>query len=162
MSLRIGKIVGSYGVYGQVKIKSFTSPPQTLIHYQSFSVNQIQRSLQRYRFQTHDTVIASLSGIDSREQAIALRGSFLSIERSQLPTLTDPDEFYYADLIGLTCLSPERESLGVVSDVFDFGAGPILEVTDKAASFLVSFTHQAVPLVDLEARRLILSPLDEI
>ena len=164
MSLCVGKIIGAYGVHGQVKIKSFTSPPQNLIRYRHFFADQgrTHLSIQRHRLQNSNTLVATLTGITSREQAKTLCGTLLSIEREQLPPVTDADEFYYVDLIGLTCRSPQGQILGSVKDVFDFGAGPILEITDPTSSFLVSFTHHTVPWVDLKAQSLILFRPDEV
>jgi 16S rRNA processing protein RimM len=95
-------------------------------------------------------LIARAREIATREQAQALRGLRLYIERADLP---DPgeDEFYIADLVGLAVLSPEGEALGAVKAVHNFGAGDLLEIMpmDGAPTWLAPFTLAVVPQVRL-------------
>ena len=101
-----------------------------------------------------------------RNAAEALRGTALYVARDKLPALADADDFYHADLIGLTALSPAGEMLGTVLAVHDFGAGDLLEISgtgtaggkgDKSSAFY-PFTKAVVPEVDMAAGTLILLP----
>ena len=47
--------------------------------------------------------------------------------RERLPAPED-DEFYHADLIGLTAWRPDGSELGTVVAVHNFGAGDLIEV----------------------------------
>ena len=96
------------------------------------------------------------AGVETKEQADALRGLRLFIPRASLPA-PDEDEFYLADLIGLTAVTPEGETLGLIKSVQDFGAGDILEITpaEGGPTWYLAFTRETVPEVDVAAGRLV-------
>ena len=103
---------------------------------------------------------ARLTGVATREEAEALKGTRLYAPRDRLPPLGD-DEFYHADLIGLAWSTPAAPPLGTVRAVLDHGAGDILEIARPGApDLLLPFTLAAVPTVDLAARRIVADPPD--
>ena len=80
------------------------------------------------------------------------------VSRSSLPQLED-DEYYYADLIGVQVESLSGAKIGNVVAVHEFGAGGILEVEDALANnFMIPFTSEIVPTIDLPNRRLVIDP----
>ena len=62
-------------------------------------------------------VIAQLSGVHTREEALALKGSKVSVRREQM---ADPGEgrYYHADLVGLEVVNEQGEVLGEVKRLF--------------------------------------------
>ncbi|MGH7028795.1 MAG: ribosome maturation factor RimM, partial [Stellaceae bacterium] len=103
-------------------------------------------------------LIATVSGVDDRDRAEALRGLRLYLPRAALPPPGE-DEYYHADLIGLTAALADGGVLGRVSAVHDFGAGDTLEITrPKGPPLMVPFTKAVVPIVDLAAGRVVLDP----
>ena len=74
--------------------------------------------------------VAQLDGIGSREEAAALTGAVVEVERAALP---EPPErqYYRADLIGLKVRNVEGAELGVVSHFVDAPAGAVM-VTREA------------------------------
>ncbi|HMP61993.1 MAG TPA: ribosome maturation factor RimM, partial [Phenylobacterium sp.] len=75
--------------------------------------------------------------------------------RDSLPP-PDEDEFYLADLIGLSVATAEGEVLGKVKSVQDFGAGDLLEIQPPAgASWWLPFTRETVPEVKIPEGRLV-------
>ena len=99
---------------------------------------------------------ARLSGVATKEQADALKGVQLFADRDRLPSLPD-DEFYHADLIGLTAQDTGGVTLGTVRAVHNHGAGDMLEILGPGmkSALLVPFTLAVVPTVDLAARRIV-------
>ena len=71
----------------------------------------------------------------------------------------DDDEYYLTDLVGLTAVDTNGDSLGLVSAVHDYGAGTSLEI---GGTLLIPFTAACVPNVDVKAGRLTVVPPDEI
>jgi 16S rRNA processing protein RimM len=99
---------------------------------------------------------ARLSGVTTKEQADALRGTLLYADRDRLPTLPD-DEFYHADLIGLDVVDTGGKGLGTIRAIHNHGAGDILEILGEGRRqpLLLPFTMAVVPTVDLAARRVV-------
>jgi 16S rRNA processing protein RimM len=95
--------------------------------------------------------------IATPEQADALRGLKLFVARDALPPTEDEDEFYLADLIGLSIESPAGETIGKVKDVHNFGAGDLLEVTPAGGgpTWWLPFTREAVPEVRIGEGRIV-------
>ena len=57
-------------------------------------------------------------GVDDRQQAEALKGQDISIDRSQLPELGEDDGFYIEDLVGLNASDTRGTDLGSVHEVY--------------------------------------------
>ena len=108
--------------------------------------------LQLLRGQTSGKgLVAAFTGINDRDQALALGGYTLFISRDQLPAPQD-GEYYWADLIGLRVENRQGITLGRVSELFETGANDILVVkTDNSkAEILIPFVRpRYVEAIDL-------------
>jgi 16S rRNA processing protein RimM len=157
----MGVVGAPHGVRGAVRIKSFTDEPEAIGRYGTL---EDESGAKRFALRVignvkgDGMVIATLSGVGDRDQAGAHRGLRLYAPRAALPP-TEEDEFYHADLVGLTAMLDGGEQLGKVVAVHDFGAGDMLEIARaKGQPVLVPFTRAAVPVVDLAAGRVVVDP----
>ncbi len=157
----IGAVAGAFGVRGELRLKSFTATPEDIATYgpvtsedgtQSYTITLTGQA-------TKGALIARLSGVATKEQADALRGLRLFVERDRLPALPD-DEYYHADLIGLDVYDTGGTLLGRVKSVQNHGASDILEIHGPGlkATVLLPFTLEAVPTVDLASGRIVADP----
>jgi 16S rRNA processing protein RimM len=153
----LATIGAPHGVRGEVRVKSFTAEPMSLGDYGPLAAADGRRfDIERLR-PAKQVVIAKFRGIDDRDSAEALNGTELYVDREALPAAGE-DEFYHADLIGLTALREAGEALGTIVAIHDFGAGDILEIAPaRGPSLLVPFTRAAVPHVDMADGRVIVS-----
>ncbi len=160
----LGVVAGAHGVRGLVKIKSFTAEPLDIGAYGPLSDAKGQRQYDpTIKGQVKETVLAAFAGVTDRDQAQALRGTRLYVARSVLPEPEDEEEFYNADLIGLRVENNAGEELGSVKAMHNFGGGDLLEVLPpEGKSWLLPFTKQAVPLVDIKAGRVVVDPPQEV
>ena len=158
----LGIVGAAHGVRGAVRIKSFTAEPAAIAGYGALEDESGTRhfTLKVVGSAKGDgMVIAKLSGVADRERAEAVRGLRLYAPRTVLPATGDEDEFYHADLVGLAALLEDGTRLGSVIAVHDFGAGDMLEIgRDAGQPVLVPFTRAAVPVVDLDGRRVVVAP----
>jgi 16S rRNA processing protein RimM len=153
----LGQIGAAHGVRGEVRLHSFTAEPEAIAGYgpletEDGRVVQIE-SLRRAK----DHFVATLAGISDRGAAEQLTNVKLYVLRERLPAPDQPDEFYHADLIGLTAVDRAGEKLGTVVALHNFGAGDLIEVrpTDGHTTQLLPFDEATVPEVDLAAGRLV-------
>ena len=156
----VGAIAGAFGVRGEVRLKSFCTEPAAIADYAPLeSEDGAQRFTVAITRPVKNGFAARLGGIGSKEEADALRGTRLFVPRDRLPSLPD-DEFYYADLIGLSVYDTGGAVLGEVIAVQNHGAGDLLEIKVPAASatVLLPFTRADVPTVDLGAGRIVADP----
>ncbi|NNK79488.1 MAG: 16S rRNA processing protein RimM [Litoreibacter sp.] len=159
----VGAIAGSFGVKGEVRLKSFCANPEDIATYSPLFDEQGREYNVKITRAVKNGFAARLSGIRFKDEADKLRGMKLYADRELLPTLPD-DEYYHADLIGLDVLDTGGTLLGKVAAVLNHGAGDLLEVRgpDLKGSVLLPFTREAVPTVDLGARRIIADPPEGI
>lgn len=155
----VGVIAGAHGVRGAVRLKSFTAEPADVAGYGPLQDESGERQLElRVIGRAKGVVIAAVAGIEDRDRAEALRGLRLYLPRAALPPPAE-DEYYHADLIGLTAALTDGSVIGQVSAVHDFGAGDTLEITRaKGPPLMIPFTKAVVPAVDLAAGRIVLDP----
>lgn len=98
-------------------------------------------------------LVAQLAGIDDRSQAELLKGAPVWVSRSSFPPLKK-GEFYWVDLLGLRVLNREGVMLGLVTEVTDHGAHPILclDAGEGLEERLIPFVPAYVDSVDLAER----------
>ena len=153
----VGAIAGSFGVKGEVRLKSFCTEPAAIASYGPLYTEDGSRSFKiTLTRPVAGGLGARLSGVATKEQADALKGVSLYVDREKLPPAGD-DEFYHADLIGLEAVDPGGVALGTVRAIHNHGAGDLIEVLGPGmkAALLVPFTRAAVPTVDIAAGRII-------
>jgi 16S rRNA processing protein RimM len=153
----VGAIAGSFGVKGEVRLKSFCTNPADIASYGPLFTEDGTRSFKvTLTRPVAGGLGARLSGVATKEQADALKGVSLYADREKLPPAAD-DEFYHADLIGLAAVDTGGGVLGTVRAIHNHGAGDLIEVLGPGmkAALLVPFTRAAVPTVDIAAGRII-------
>ncbi len=158
--VRVGTIGGAYGVKGEVRIKSFCAIPEDIAEYAPLTTEDGSRTFDvTITRQISNGLAARMTGVDSKEDADALRGMGLYALRSQLPE-TDDDEFYYADLIGLDVFDTGGNPIGKIKAVQNHGASDLLEVFGPGlkTTVLIPFTKEVVPTVDIASGRVIADP----
>jgi 16S rRNA processing protein RimM len=143
-----------------VRARAYTSDPSALGDYgnlqtldgRSFEILEIR--------QAKNVVIVRFRGINDREAAEALNGLELYVDRDNLPDdELDEDEFFYADLEGLEAVDDTGTGYGVVSGVYDFGAGDLLELKGPGKRpVLIPFSEAAVLEIDLERGKILIDP----
>ncbi|GIX13701.1 MAG: ribosome maturation factor RimM [Paracoccaceae bacterium] len=155
----VGAIAGAFGVRGEVRVKSFCAEPEAIAGYGPLVTEDGRRFAITIRGTAPGALVCRLSGVETREQAQALKGTRLHVARGRLPDLPE-DEFYHADLIGLTVQDTGGAVLGQVRAVHDHGAGDFLEITGPALArpLLLPFTRAFVPTVDLARGRIVVDP----
>jgi 16S rRNA processing protein RimM len=82
------------------------------------------------------------------------RGRPLAVRRSDLPE-PDPDHFYVFQLVGLEVVDTTGSALGRVDDVLPGAANDNLVLENGT---LVPMIEDAIDVVDLEARRIVVNP----
>ena len=156
----VGAIAGAFGVRGEVRLKSFCAEAADIAAYGPLTTEDGGRSFDiTLTRPVASGFAARLTGVMTKEAADGLRGQRLFAPRGALPSLPD-DEFYHADLLGLSARDTGGAELGKIAAVLNHGAGDILELRGPAlkGSVLVPFTRAIVPTVDLAIGRVIIDP----
>ena len=148
----MGRVAGAYGVRGWLKLAPEGGVRQALAQASEWWIGS--RAHRVVEAKVHgSTVIGKAAGIETREQALALKGSVVSVRRESLPE-PEAGHYYLVDLLGLTVVNEQGEALGVVKRLFSNGAQDVMELAQAAggATRLLPWVPTVVKKVDLGAR----------
>ncbi len=157
--LILGRINGIYGVHGWVKVYSHTVPIENIFRYQPWFLrgkDGVWREVKVLDHRPHmggKALVAKLEGVRDREQARALMGCDIGIDRDQLPD--SDDGYYWVDLIGCEVIDQHGDSLGKVVGMIETGGHDVMRVRGEAGQHLIPLVEgHFVSRVDLAARRI--------
>ncbi len=122
----LAAVAGAHGVKGELRLKLFSDSVASLARHSRFYVGGREMAVRDIR-DGGKTAIARFDGIADRSAAEALRGQLVEVDRADLPAL-DEGEYYFDDLVGLSCFDQDGEPCGIVAAVENFGAGDLLEI----------------------------------
>ncbi len=147
-AISLAAIIAPHGLDGAVKLKLFTDDADSLKRYKTFATARGTLTLLSLRANTN-TTIARFAELPDRTTAEQWRGVALTVAPQTLPKPTDPNEYYYSELVGLKVITPDGVHVGHVRAVENYGAGDLLEIArDSGITILVPFRDVAVPIVD--------------
>jgi 16S rRNA processing protein RimM len=156
----VGQVAGAFGVRGELRLTAHTVDPLSLVTYSPLldETGAVALTLEGGRT-VKGSLITRAREVATREQAQALRGLRLYVERAALPA-PEEDEYYLADLIGLEVRRVAGEAIGRIKSVANFGAGDLLEIdpADGSPPWWVPFTREAAPEVNLAEGWVAISP----
>jgi len=146
----VAQLGGAFGVRGEARITAYTADPRTLLKFRDLKREDGSPGLTLLSGRPAKAgLVAKTQEITTPEQADALRGLKLYVDRDLLPP-PDEDEFYLADLIGLEARDPAGAVIGRIASVQNFGADDLLEIKPPAAaSWWLPFTREAAPEVNI-------------
>lgn len=147
----MGRVSAPFGVTGWIRVQPFTEALDGLLAHTAWWLGsgsqwkqyQVTRAQVRGR-----AIVAKLEGCEDRDSAFALRGREVAVSRDDLPRPAD-NEWYWADLIGLTVVNTAGETLGTLSSILRTGANDVL-VVEGSREHLLPFIADVVRQVDLE------------
>jgi len=159
----MGVVGRPHGIRGLVHVTSYTDDPAALARYSPLFDEQGRAWRLAWRAEgVAELADASGVKIADRNGAEKLTNLRLFAAREQLPPPED-EEYYLADLIGLEVRGGDGAVIGAVRQVHDYGAGASLEIAgNDGTSLLVPFTRAAVPVIDLAAKLIEISPPREL
>ncbi|PNS07720.1 ribosome maturation factor RimM [Solilutibacter silvestris] len=153
----MARVHGAFGVHGELKVESFSEPPQALLRYAPLTLRDPrgnERELEGVggRAATKGLVM-TIPGIEDRDAAEALRGAEIYVPRSALPPPA-PGEYYWVDLEGMEVVTTEGVALGRVSHLTSTGVNDVLVVEGERERLIPFKEPDYVTSVDFDTRRI--------
>jgi len=152
----IGLIVGAHGLRGDLKIK-LLAPESCFQTDTPVLIGDSERTIQRFHAGANPELL-KLSGVDDRETAQDLRGSYLQVREDTLDALPE-GQYYRFQLIGLDVRSTDGRELGHIVGVLATGANDAYEIEGPLGPFLIPGIAEVVTKIDLAARTMTIDPL---
>ena len=159
----VGKIIGTHGIKGQLKVHSYSGNFESLSAARSVVLKSAGGTLQEFTLKSINAnsgkFIIGFTDFDDIDQVKPLVGNELCLKRCQLPKLTD-DEYYWSDLIGLQVFTDDGTLLGKIAEIFETGSSDIYVVRNEKREYLIPAIADVVKQVDLAGGKIVITPLD--
>lgn len=159
----VGKIIGTHGIKGQMKLHSYSGNADSLSAARSVTLKSADGTLRELTITSFKAnsgrFILGLQGFDDINLVQPLLGNEIYLKRGQLPRLEE-DEYYWSDLIGLQVFTDEGTLLGTVADIFETGSSDIYVVRDGEREYLIPAIADVIKTVDPTGGRIVITPLD--
>ncbi|HSR22044.1 MAG TPA: ribosome maturation factor RimM [Candidatus Eisenbacteria bacterium] len=147
--VRVGQVMGVFGVAGAVKVRSLTDFPDRFAPGAELSLEGAVHRVEWSRQQPAGLVV-KLAGVDTRTDAETLRGRYLEVPDEALRPLPE-GRWYHHQLIGLAVRSGAGKDLGTLTEVVTRPANDVWVARRDGHELLVPVIPDAVLGVDLEA-----------
>lgn len=159
----IGKIIGAFGINGEMKIAPMTYSIQRFTQRMTVWVGsnetaENRRSIQKIRMNGPHLLI-HIEGIETRSEAKRCVGQFLFVERDHRVKLP-PRTWFISDIIGMTVSDEQGVAIGVITDVLTLPAHHVYVVRQGKREILIPAIPSVVQNVDLEHRMMVIHALE--
>jgi 16S rRNA processing protein RimM len=159
----IGRIVGTHGLRGCVRVRTFDVGPENLSRASSVTLGESEEDPKAVSAQVVGAepgrpgeVRLTLTGVDGREAASRLRGLLVMVDSGQLEQLPE-GEYYEYQLVGCRVEGEEGETIGTVRQIWSTGGSDVLVVeNEEGEQRLIPTGGDFLREVDLEARRIVI------
>jgi 16S rRNA processing protein RimM len=159
-AIEVGRVLDAWGVKGWIKVQAFAADPQALFSSRRWFLKPTEEGALKRPVVTSyppllrvtdvknhgDLVVAQVKDVSDRAGAEALRGARVFVGRSSFPT-AGPDEFYWVDLLGLSVVNRQGETLGAVAGLIDTGPHSVLRVVSPGAAAAGEEAERLIPFV---------------
>jgi len=152
--VRVGKVVGTHGNDGRVRVAPETDHPE---RFSAGSTLVIDGALYSVEYATHaaggDVLIVDFRGLKNREQAHALIDQVILGAIEDVPPLSD-DVYYHYQLIDMTVVDLTGTILGKLTEVMSTGANDVYVVTADGSELLIPALADVIIEVDVANARM--------
>lgn len=159
----IGRIVGTHGYKGMLKVMPLTDFPERFQGLEEIQVVQ-GRKISRHRIAScspyKELLLMKLEGIDDLETAQTYRQAWLGVEEKDIFPLP-PGYYYQFQLMGLAVYDIEKGYLGILKEVLETGANDVYAVDSEIyGEILLPAIQQVILEINLEEKKMTVKLLD--
>ena len=161
--LMIGIIGAPHGINGGMRLRIISDFPERLASLTHVYLGEeTQRRRLRSMRGASPSTIFEVAGVTSRDDAGLYRGMPVYIDIRDAKPL-DEGEYYWHQLIDMTVVSPEGETLGTLTSILQTGANDVYVVTQPdGGELLLPALRDVVLEIDVPHKRMIAKPLEYI
>ena len=161
--LETGKIVGTHGIKGMVRVQPWSDSGEFLKNFKYFYLDSAGNSaLKAVKIQPHGgVVLIAFKGIETVEQAEKFRGSRLYINRDDISLPLG--RYFIDDLIGCSVFDADSgKKYGEISEVSQTGANDVWHISDSGKEYLLPAIDDVIVSVAPKEERVVIRPMKGI
>src|SRR5699024_2316898 len=160
---RVGKIINTHGLNGEVKVLQITDFAEVFdvdkSVYAELNGQITELVIDGYRLHKQYHLLR-FKGFDSINDVEHLKGVELNIKEDQLPELGER-EFYYHDIIGCHVHAVDGEKIGKIESILSPGANDVWVVKNEdRKEFLIPYIEDVVKEVDIDNKKVIIELME--
>ena len=141
--LEAGEIVTTHGVRGEMKVLPWTDGPEFLCGFQRVRIGGADYAVEKCRIQKTCNLL-KVKGIDTVEDAMALRGKTVEVYREEAPE----GLIFAAELIGMQVIS-DCQIIGTLREVLDYPGNQVY-VVEGEHEYMLPAVKQFILSTDLD------------
>lgn len=153
--LEIGKIIGTHGLRGDLKVRLHSEDPEILLAtekiYLHLPSGERLTATPVRQTKHKGQVLLRMQGFESINLVEHMIGGLVMLPEDQLPELED-DEFYWTQLRGLQVVDRQRGPIGKIQKMFTTPAHDTYVVNGPFGEVLIPAVAQFVLEVDLQGQ----------
>lgn len=158
---KIGKIVNTQGLKGEVRVYSYTDDINRFDELDTFYLGkdlETEWVVEKVRYKGN-MVIMKIKGIDRVEDAEKLRDKFMYVSREKSRELEE-EEYFISDMIGLEAYTVDGEHIGKLQEVLQYAANDVYVIKgNEGQEYLIPALMKFVPTIDMNERKMIIDPI---
>lgn len=160
--LEIGKIVGTHGINGEVKMEVWADSPDFVkklgsLYFENGNVKIAKKSCRIHK----NLALLTIEDVTDPSKADLLRGKVVYMDRAEVRL--PKNRFFVADLIGLKAYDGNTDVYyGEITDVIRTGANNVYKIEKDGKEYLFPAVDQFIKETDIENGTILLLPIDGI
>ncbi|MBR1925267.1 MAG: 16S rRNA processing protein RimM [Clostridia bacterium] len=151
----IAKILKPQGIKGEVKAELYIEDLKNFKNIKSVHIEGVQFTIKNYSFRD-GFLYLEFNEITSRNDAENLRDKKISVEKDELLPLSE-GKYYVDDLIGCKIIDEDKNEIGKIKDVNNYGATDILTIRDGSEEILCPFLGDVFVSVNIKEKTIVVS-----
>ena len=159
MRLKVGKIVNTHSLKGEVKVISSTDFEEQRFEKGTELLitrgNQVVKEVTVESYRTHkNNLLVKFVGIDSIEEAEKIKNLQIKIDSDNIGELEE-NEFYFHEIIGCEVFDENGKSLGEISEILTPGANDVWVIkSQNGKEILIPYIEDVVKKIDVENKKI--------
>ena len=145
--IEAGEIVTTHGVHGEIKVLPWLDSPEDLLDFERVRIDSKDYEVQHCRVQKTCNLL-KLAGVDTVEQAQALRGKTVYLYRSDI----DDEVIFAAELLDMDVYA-NGELIGKITDVLDYPGNKVYIVKGEC-TYMIPAVKAFIISADLDSNRM--------
>lgn len=159
---KIGKIVTTRGLKGDIKIYSHTDDIERFLDLDYFYIGKDRENkyyIEKSSIIAKNMAVIKIKGYDTVESVQKFISKFMYVDRENSYELED-DEMFIVDMIGMEVRTCEGEIIGTLKDVLQYMANDVYVVkSEDGKEYLIPATYEIVPEINKEENYIIVNPI---
>ena len=158
--LCIGKIVGTRGVCGEIKINPYTDCPEDFFEIKNMFLDINGLPIEFFGLKIHKAqVLMKIKGINTKNDAQLLQGKLVYALKKDIPI--DENSYFIEDLKGCFVEDAKNHKMyGILKEVFNRGASDIYQIIDSNnKEYLLPIIEGTVEEINLDENKILVNPL---